>query len=171
MGFTMVSPGFFSPHLSCTFWGLPWLSCFVCVRVFGLQPGKWAAGTRIYKVFKKEKICQSFIFRCHVNFQGCKYLFMYSYMFYHESESKHETNLNLVWWFLLKLFPSILTEIFQVKKLILVIGDWEFRLMMCKESRPVANNEALDIQSYLLRFGVLGMFLGSKYLLRKRLDV
>ena len=30
---------------------------------------------------------------------------------------------------------------------------------------------SLDIQSYLLRFGVLGMFLGSKYLLRRCLDV
>ena len=28
---------------------------------------------------------------------------------------------------------------------------------------PAKHNEALDIQSYLLRFGVLGMFLGSSH--------
>ena len=32
-----------------------------------------------------------------------------------------------------------------MKKQILVIGDVEFRPMMCKDSRPVVN-EALDIQ-------------------------
>ena len=31
--------------------------------------------------------------------------------------------------------------------------------------------QTLDIQSYLLRFGVLGRFLGSEYLLRRCLDV
>ena len=58
------------------------------------------------------------------------------------------------------------------------MNSWFFSMVQMSVNTPIHGCDelsmyflSLDIQSYLLRFGVLGMFLGSKYLLKRCLDV